>query len=190
MGAMADGTRAILDVAEALVQRRGFNGFSYADVAVELHVTRASIHYHFPGKADLGEALIARYGERFGAALADIDERLDDEREKLAAYAELYAAVLATDRMCLCGMLAAEYETLPAGMQRAVEQFFEDNQRWLEAVLERGRRRGTLAFDGSAAEAAQLIVSGLEGAMLVARPFGGVERFRTAARALLAGLAA
>jgi TetR/AcrR family transcriptional regulator, transcriptional repressor for nem operon len=184
------GAPAILDAAEGLVQRKGFNGFSYADVASELHVTRASIHYHFAGKADLGEALITRYGARFNEALADIDERLDDEREKLAAYAELYAGVLANDRMCLCGMLAAEYETLPDGMQRAVEQFFADNQVWLEAVLESGRQRGTLAFDGPAADAAQLIVSGLEGAMLVARPFGGVERFRAAARALLAGLAA
>lgn len=183
----AGGAPAILDVAEVLVQRRGFNGFSYGDVAAELHVTKASIHYHFAGKADLGEALITRYGDRFGAALADVDERLDDERDKIAAYAELYAGVLADDRMCLCGMLAAEYETLPEAMQRAVERFFGDNQRWLEPVLESGRRRGTLAFDGSAADAAQLIVSGLEGAMLVARPFGGVERFRAAAGRLLAG---
>lgn len=183
----AGGAPAILDVAEVLVQRRGFNGFSYGDVAAELHVTKASIHYHFAGKADLGEALITRYGDRFGAALADVDERLDDERDKIAAYAELYAGVLADDRMCLCGMLAAEYETLPEAMQRAVERFFADNQRWLEPVLESGRRRGTLAFDGSAADAAQLIVSGLEGAMLVARPFGGVECFRAAAGRLLAG---
>jgi TetR/AcrR family transcriptional repressor of nem operon len=84
-------------------------------------------------------------------------------------------------------MLAAEYETLPEAMQRSVERFFADNRQWLEAVLESGRRRGTLAFEGSAADAAQLILSALEGAMLVARPFGGVERFRAAAGRLLAG---
>jgi TetR/AcrR family transcriptional repressor of nem operon len=56
------GTRGrILDTAERLVQTRGFNGFSYADVATELGVTKASLHYHFPGKAELGEALVARY---------------------------------------------------------------------------------------------------------------------------------
>jgi TetR/AcrR family transcriptional repressor of nem operon len=32
----------VLDVAERLVQTRGFNGFSYA-------VRTASLHYHFPG---------------------------------------------------------------------------------------------------------------------------------------------
>src|ERR1700682_4028701 len=63
----------ILDVAERLVQRRGFNAFSYADVANELGVTKPSVHYHFPGKGELGEALIKRYALRFETALADID---------------------------------------------------------------------------------------------------------------------
>ena len=36
----------ILDVAERLVQVRGFNGFSYADIAAELHITKAALHYH------------------------------------------------------------------------------------------------------------------------------------------------
>ena len=175
----------ILDVAERLAQRRGFNGFSYADIASELGVTRASLHYHFPGKADLGEALLERYARRFGEALAAADQ-LNDERAKLAAYADVYADVLRTERMCLCGMLAAEYETLPEPMQRGVARFFEENERWLERVLEEGRSRGTLAFDGSAREAANLIVSGLEGAMLVARSLGDVSRFDAAARGLLA----
>lgn len=179
----------ILDVAERLAQQRGFNGFSYADIASELGVTKASLHYHFRGKADLGEALLARYAGRFGDALAAADENLDDELEKLAAYAEIYAGVLRNDRMCLCGMLAAEYETLPEAMQLAVARFFEENERWLERVLEGGRSRGTLAFAGSARDAANLIVSGLEGAMLVSRSLGDVSRFEAAARGLLAGFA-
>src|SRR3954463_5629631 len=172
----------VLDVAERLAQTRGFNGFSYADIAAELGVTKASLHYHFPGKADLGAALLARYASRFGDALAAADESLDDEREKLTAYAEIYADVLRRDRMCLCGMLAAEYETLPEAMQLAVARFFEENERWLERVLGEGRSRGTLAFSGSARDAANLIVSGLEGAMLVSRSLGDVSRFEAAAR--------
>ena len=68
----------ILDVAERLVQVRGFNGFSYADIAAELHVTRASLHYHFASKAELGEPLIVRYAARFATALARIDGELVD----------------------------------------------------------------------------------------------------------------
>jgi TetR/AcrR family transcriptional repressor of nem operon len=69
----SDTATRILDVAERLVQRRGFNGFSYADVAAELGITTASLHYHYAGKADLGQALIDRYAARFMAALADLD---------------------------------------------------------------------------------------------------------------------
>ena len=183
----SDGDTAtrILDSAESLVQVRGFNGFSYADVAGELSLTTASLHYHFPGKAELGRALIVRYAERFNAALAAIDESGGDAPAKLRAYARLYADVLRDERMCLCGMLAAEYQTLPASMRDAVIGFFDENETWVEGVLARGREEGTLAFEGSPREAARLIVSALEGAMLVARPYGGVDRFETAAERLL-----
>ena len=178
----------ILDVAERLVQHRGFNGFSYADVAAELNVTKASLHYHFASKAELGEALITRYTRRFVAALAEI-QRLDlDARAALEAYAELYAEVLRGRRMCLCGMLAAEYQTLPKQMQDAVIRFFDQNEAWLESVLEQGRSKGTLRFRESAREAARLVVSALEGAMLTARPFEDVDRFQAAATVLLSSL--
>jgi TetR/AcrR family transcriptional repressor of nem operon len=179
----------ILDVAERLVQVRGFNGFSYADVAAELGVTKASLHYHFPSKAELGEALIARYAERFAHALAAIDANLTPAPAKLDAYANLYAEVLRQERMCLCGMLAAEYQTLPGPVRNAVVAFLDDNEAWLALVLEHGREDGSLRFSNTAADTARSIVSGLEGAMLVARPYGAVDRFETTAAQLLAGLA-
>jgi TetR/AcrR family transcriptional regulator, transcriptional repressor for nem operon len=183
------GTRArILDVAERLVQTRGFNGFSYADVAAEVGVTKASLHYHFPGKAELGEALIARYSDRFGIELARIDEDGLAPTAKLAAYAGLYADVLRQQRMCLCGMLAAEYETLPAAMRDAILRFFDENLIWLREVIEQGRADRTMSFDGTADDGAQTILGGLEGALLVARPYGDVARFEAAAARLLAGL--
>jgi TetR/AcrR family transcriptional repressor of nem operon len=181
-----DTASRILDSAESLVQVRGFNGFSYADVAAELALTKASLHYHFPGKAELGRALIARYATRFKAALSEIDAGGDDAPARLSAYARLYADVLRGRRMCLCGMLAAEYQTLPEPMRDAVIGFFDENEAWVEAVLAQGRDDGTLAFTGEPREAARLIVSALEGAMLVARPYGDVERFETAAERLLA----
>ena len=88
----------ILDIAERLVQGRGFNGFSYADVAAELQLTKASLHYHFRGKAELGEALIGRYAERFGAALAAIEADVSDAPTRLERYAQLYADVLHGER--------------------------------------------------------------------------------------------
>ena len=185
-----DTAEQILDVAERLVQERGFNGFSYADVARELGVTKAALHYHFPGKAELGEALIARYAARFAGALAALDERSIDAHAKLEAYAQLYADVLSDERMCLCGMLAADYATLPDPMRTRVVRFFDDNETWLARVLEDGRAAGALRFKGKATAVARTLVGGLEGAMLVSRPYGDVKRFRAAAGLLIDGLAA
>jgi TetR/AcrR family transcriptional regulator, transcriptional repressor for nem operon len=175
----------ILDVAERLVQIRGFNGFSYADIAGELGVTRASLHYHFPGKAELGEALITRYATRFADALQRIDDELPDARTKLDAYVALYTDVLKGRRMCLCGILAAEYQTLPPPMRDAVLEFFDDNVDWLARVLQED---ATVSFDGSPQDAAQTLLGGLEGAMLVARSYGDVARFSSAASRLLASV--
>jgi TetR/AcrR family transcriptional regulator, transcriptional repressor for nem operon len=191
----ADGGRSgseqaqrILDVAERVVQTRGFNAFSYADVAEELGVTKASVHYHFRSKAELGEALMVRYAERFGAALAAIDAQGRGPAERLAAYIELYVEVLRGRRMCLCGMLAAEYQTLPQPMRHAVVGFLGLNEAWLERTLEQGRRTGVLTVAGSPQAAARMIVSALQGAMLLARPEGEVDGFVATARGLISSI--
>jgi TetR/AcrR family transcriptional repressor of nem operon len=185
----ADTAARILDIAERLVQTRGFNGFSYADVAAELGITKASLHYHFAGKAELGTALIERYAERFREALRAIDGQGGDALAKLDAYVRIYADVLRNRRMCLCGMLAADYDTLPESMRDAVVRFFDDNEAWLTGVLHQGDEDGSLHLGGSASEAAQALVSGLEGALLVARPYGDEDRFHAAATRLLRSLA-
>jgi TetR/AcrR family transcriptional repressor of nem operon len=178
----------ILDVAERLVQTRGFNAFSYADIARALHITTASLHYHFPTKAKLGERLIERYRASFLAALDHIDESCRDAGTKLRAYVGIYATVLERNRMCLCGMLAADYATLPKAMKEAVRNFFDANEAWLVEVLQRGRANHELSFTGPPVESAHVLVAALEGAMLLARSHGDPARLRSAANHLLADL--
>jgi len=186
--ASADTSQRILDVAERLVQTRGFNGFSYADIAEALEVTKASLHYHFPTKGDLGKRLIERYEEGFLAALRSIDSAGAGARDKLKRYIRIYADVLRDNRMCLCGMLASDYATLPKPMKEEVKHFFDENEQWLAAVLDAGRKAGNLEFKGSALELARAMVGSLEGAMMLARSYGEVSRFDTAAVRLIAAL--
>jgi TetR/AcrR family transcriptional repressor of nem operon len=186
----SDTAARILDAAEQLVQSRGYNGFSYADIAAQVGITKASLHHHFETKATLGKALIDRYHAHFMQALAMIDANGRDAADKLQGYARLYAAVLEDERLCLCGMLAAEYDTLPRAMQEGVRTFFDVNEEWLAGVLEQGRRGGRFHRRGPARETARLLLSALEGAMLVARPYHDVARFNVAAEQLLAGLQA
>lgn len=188
---MATDTRdQILDVAEHLVQTRGFNGFSYADIAEALHVTKASLHYHFRAKAELGARLIERYERNFLAALERIDEEAKDAGDKLRRYAALYEGVLRKDRMCLCGMLAAEYGTLPEPMKDEMRHFFDVNERWLVAVLQQGKRERSLKFTGTAPQVAQSLIGALEGGMMIARSYGDVARFKAASDRALRELGA
>jgi TetR/AcrR family transcriptional repressor of nem operon len=190
MAASTDTPQRILDVAEQLVQTRGFNGFSYADIAGALGVTKASLHYHFRGKADLGASLVERYERNFLAALASIDAEAADARAKLRRYAAIYGKVLQADRMCLCGMLAAEFGTLPDEMRARMRHFFDENERWLVATLKQGKKEKSLRFTGSPADTARALVGSLEGAMMLARSYGEPARFRTVSERLLAELGA
>jgi TetR/AcrR family transcriptional repressor of nem operon len=134
-------------------------------------------------------ALVHRYARRFADALAGLDTE-PDGAHRLAAYVELYRQVLGHDRMCLCGMLAAEQETLPLAMRAAVDDFFRMNEAWLATALDGGRDDGSLHFEAPAADAAQAVVAGLEGAMLIARLRHDHGLFDTAARRLVGELGA
>jgi TetR/AcrR family transcriptional repressor of nem operon len=183
---MAGTADKILNVAEKLVQLRGFNAFSYQDVSKAVGIQKASLHYHFATKADLGVALIGRYRENFLDALRAIEEATPDAGARLERYAELYGSVLRKKRMCMCGMLATDAATLPKSMRDSVASFFDENAAWLSRVLEEGRKRKELDFDGTAHATAEFFVSALEGAMLVAHGSGRYGTFDDAAERLLA----
>lgn len=178
----------ILDVAERLIQTKGFNAFSYADIASELGITKASLHYHFATKALLGLRIVERYATNFEAALEAIDARERDSGSKLRAYVALYEGVLRQGRMCLCGMLAADSETLSAETRERLQAFFDANERWLAGLLDQGRTAGELQFDGTALDEARYMVGGLEGAMLIARSYDDPARFHATASRILAPL--
>lgn len=163
-----DTASAVLDVAQELAQQRGFHGFSYRDIAEAIGTTTTAVHYHFRSKDDLGAALVSRYARDFDAALATIDASGVDAFDSLEAYRTLYQQVIDGSRLCLCAMLAAESETLPETTRHALAAFFDANVDWLTRVLARGSDDGTLVASAVGSDAAETIVAGLEGAMLLA----------------------
>jgi len=174
----------LIDAAQALVQTRGYNGFSYADLSTAVGIRKASVHHHFAVKGDLGRAVAARYRRTFAHALAEIEAATDQPRRRLDRYVELYASALSErGRMCLCGMLAAEFDTLPAPVQEEVRGFFADQRAWLRRVLAAGDRGGARA-----PSLADALLAGLEGALLVSRSDADAARFRATARVLLDAL--
>ncbi len=190
MAATSDMSEQILDAAQLLVQTRGYNAFSYADIAAAVGIRKASIHYHYPGKGDLGRRLVERFRETCRAALAEIDRTAADPRARLERYAALFQATLDNDRMCLCGMLASEFASLPDGVRAEVVAAFADHEAWLIGVLQVGQRAGHFRADVLAQEQARGLIAGLEGATLLARLHDDTGRFQVAAQGMLAALEA
>jgi TetR/AcrR family transcriptional repressor of nem operon len=158
----------ILDSAERRARRRGYNGFSFRDLAADVGIKSASVHYHFPTKADLGAAVAQRYTERFLAALGDPNAPEVAPRALLERYVAAFRRALVRDRqMCLCGLLGAEVESLPPEVAAEVRDFFERNVVWLAAVLSR-RDGGALGKEAAEARALTILAL-LEGALVVAR---------------------
>lgn len=178
----------IVASAQRLVQQRGFNGFSYADVADEVGIRKASLHHHFPTKTDLGLTLVEVYSTQFDSELRRIGGSTLNAGEKLGAYVALYRGALDAERMCLCGMLASEALTLDEAMLPGLQRFFVRNTEWLTEVLAAGKSQRLFALKGTASDHARVFLSTLQGALLIARATGDRDAFDQTASLLIAGL--
>ncbi len=160
----------VVDAAEGLVQERGYTGFSYDDVAQLVGIKKPSIHHHFPTKAELVAVVTQRYTHRFREQLLGIEGRLPKAPERLAAYAALFERTFAHNRrLCLCGMLGAEADSLPDTLAGEVRHFFEANIDWLTSTFLAGQRAGLIRPAPDARALAEAYLCTLEGAMVVGR---------------------
>jgi len=178
----------VLDVAQSLAQTRGFNGFSFRDLASAIGVKSASIHYHFPSKTDLGVALVRRYRGEFESSLRDAEARSAAAVPRLKSFIEIFHTSLAEDRLCLCGMLGAERDSLPPEVAAEVRAFFTFCEDWLTTQMKQGRQEGTLAFTGAPQVPALQLLALLEGGLVVARSLGDPARFDKVTACFLRGL--
>ncbi|MEO3413025.1 TetR family transcriptional regulator [Roseovarius sp. CAU 1744] len=166
-----DKASEILSVARKAMMERGYNGFSFRDLAAEVGIKSASIHYHYPTKAALAEAAARDYREWCSKTLDGLSAA--DAPGMLFAYGNLFVEILKDEgRVCLGGVLAIDATTLPPRVRAEVERFFEGHHEWLSAVLRDGQRNGEIRPDINPERFAQAFVSGVEGAMMVARGIG------------------
>ncbi len=180
----ADTREKLLAEAEVLVRKRGWSGFSYADLAAAVDLRKASIHHHFPTKEDLGLALVAAYGERYDRALEEIEAASQDGLARVEAYARLYLHGLREEQGCLAAAMAAELAILPPRIREAIAVFFQRHIAWLKQILADGRANGTIGADVKPAQSARMIVATLEGALMMERLLGGPAGFKETLSAL------
>lgn len=172
MPSTRDTATQLLDAAQTLVQERGFNAFSYKDLSAVVGIRTASIHYHFPSKHELGEALVARYHASLQDTLADIDREEPTTAAALKRLIDIYRSTHRRDTICLCGSLATDANTLPQPLRDAVVAYLDETERWVSAKIRNGVRSGELKITGSAASMASTLVAGLQGALILGRASG------------------
>ena len=171
----------ILDVAEAMIRNAGFNAFSTRDVANAVGIKSASVHYHFPTKADMGVAVTERYTSRFLEQLGDPGRFKSGAREVVALYVNSFRETLARDdKLCLCAVLGAEIGGLPPELGSHTRIFFDRNLAWLRKAL-----AGSSNMSAAEANAfAVHILAALEGGMILSKSLGKEKLFENVAAML------
>lgn len=173
----ANTAERILDAGEDLLRRRGYHAFSYRDIAARVGIRTASIHYYFPSKGDLVEAVLARARMRFEAELERLERQVPGVVERLAGFVRLFAAALGDgDRLCPFCVAATTPDALPPAARAQLAAFWRGAEDWLAAVLAEGRATGELVFGGTAEDAAVALVAMLEGAAVAARALDAPQR--------------
>ena len=180
-----DTKQTIMDAARAMVQARGYNGLSFRELAKEVGVKSASIHYYFPTKGDLGAALARRYTDEAVDVFDGFLAASQDLGICIRKYTDVFRSALSNNnRMCLCAIMAAEHDHLPAEVRVEVDRFTDVNIQWLVKLLSRGKSK---AATDAVRQRALAIFAAVEGAQLVARGRGdiavyddAIEAYRTA----------
>jgi TetR/AcrR family transcriptional regulator, transcriptional repressor for nem operon len=181
----------ILACARSLIIAGGYNGFSYADIADVVGIRKASIHHHFPSKADLVRTLVARYREEAEAGIANLERQVSDPLEQLRFYAGYWEACIAdaSAPFCVCALLASQLPVLPEEVGLEVRAHFRSLSAWLTSVLERGARHGQLQLMSPPRAEAEAFMATVHGAMLSARAYGDPKIFGVVTGPLLERLA-
>jgi TetR/AcrR family transcriptional repressor of nem operon len=167
----------ILEAAESMIRERGYNGFSFREIADAVGVKSASVHYHFKTKGDLGAAVANTYTEKFIDSLGDPEAEGVTPKTLIEGYIDACRyAVVKQNKMCLCGMLGAEVAALPENVAHEARAFFEKNIDWLAKVYAR-----MPGVDPTVAlRRAHGAVATVEGAMIIARTLKDADAFESA----------
>lgn len=177
----------LLDLGERLIQQHGYFGFSYYQMAEELGIKHAAIHYHFKRKEDLGKAILQRTLERAKLEFALWDT--EDDWAKLKSFLNIYRQVNDRERICLVGAISADFISLVPELQADLQNLIQALWDWLAKTLELGRSNGAFAFDGDAQTRAMLITTNMMAGLQVGRVMGA-DRFESIYQAVLQGLKA
>ncbi len=165
---------AILAAAKITAQAHGYGGLNFRDLAKDVGIKSASIHYYFPSKADLGAAVARRYWEDTAAVLETMLVATSDPLQCLRRYPGMFRTSLERgNRLCLCSFMAAEHDDLPDPVKTEIQIFADVNVAWLSKVL----AAAALVDPEETERRARAIFAAVVGAQLLARSRADIDLF-------------
>ena len=167
--------------AQSLLATRGYNGFSYADISEAVLISKASIHHHFPSKAELVQTVLRRYRAQGRVGLAALEKQVTDPLARLHAYTGYWEACIrdGSSAFCICAMLGSELSAVPELVADEVRGHFLDLAAWLTSLLEQGAAKGVFKLHAAPESEAMALMATVHGGMLAARVYGDAEVFAT-----------
>jgi TetR/AcrR family transcriptional repressor of nem operon len=128
----------ILSTAEGLIQRMGYNAFSYKDIAQVVGIKTSSIHYYYPAKEDLAAAVIDWQLNQLSLFLNELKFNASlSLQQKLLHLVDKVMVLTFHDelKMCLGGMLASDVISLSEKVKVKVRFFFNTLEKWISEVI-------------------------------------------------------
>lgn len=177
----------IISYTRQLLTSGGYQSFSFADISAKVNIRKASIHHHFPSKAELVKVVVTEYREEARAGMQAMSQQMNDPVAELQAYVDYWASCIreGSSPFCICAMLAVELPTLPPEVAGEVSGHFSDLTEWLTSLLRRGESEKRLRLPVSPADEASLLMATVHGAMLSARAFNDADIFRRIVQPLI-----
>lgn len=163
----------ITQLALDLLQTKGYENFSYHDISLAMGITKASIHYHFPKKEDLGVALCNAIQQWHHGMFEHIQQTGSDNRDKLNRYIQgLLDYAKGNNKICPLSSLQADVTSLPAAMLAAIKALDQHELIFIASLLEAGRQQNEFNFTGESQQVAAIVVLTLKGALQYSRIHG------------------
>jgi len=135
--------RQIVETAIRTIARRGYSHASLAEIAREAGISKGVISYHFEGKDDLIEAILARLLREPAEFIKKRVDACDTALAKLQAYIRANFEFMQANRTGYVALVDLwESRDSSRGRNQFNADAYEPSRRYLSRILEAGQRQG------------------------------------------------
>lgn len=150
------------------LQTKGFNGFSFQTVADDLNIRKASLHYYFASKDQLGIELLQNYRQGFEKWVEDTSGM--SAKDKISWMIDFFVKLSGQGKkICPIGALCADINSLSADLKKELQSFNLMQRAWLKSLLRQAQKESIISNNVDVEIAASAIIAQIQGVLQIAR---------------------